>query len=141
MFFVIVALIVFIVFAYAVTDKGSGRTVPGRAYLDYHLQDYSGWLKDRVAEESYWGKISSCIRDSKVCNKMGRTVGGFPETVEMFNLRKLSSIEVFFCRFCLFDVLQMDEFLIEIGDLICFVFPCLLFCLKLFGSGFVGLDL
>lgn len=99
MFFVIVALIVFIVFAYAVTDKGSGRTVPSSAYLDYYLQDYSGWLKDRVSEESYWGKISSCIRDSKVCKKMGRTVGGVPETFEMFNLRKLSPIEVLFCRF------------------------------------------
>ncbi|XP_023007398.1 tetraspanin-3-like [Cucurbita maxima] len=98
MFFVIVALIVFIVFAYAVTDKGSGRTVPSRAYLDYYLQDYSGWLKDRVAEESYWGKISSCIRDSRVCRKMGRTVGGVPETVEMFNLRKLSPIESGCCK-------------------------------------------
>ncbi|XP_038902578.1 tetraspanin-3-like [Benincasa hispida] len=98
MFFVIVALIVFIVFAYAVTDKGSGRTVPSRAYLDYYLQDYSGWLKDRVAEESYWGKISSCIRDSKVCKKMGRTVGGVPESVEMFSLRKLSPIESGCCK-------------------------------------------
>ncbi|CAK9314435.1 unnamed protein product [Citrullus colocynthis] len=98
MFFVIVALIVFIVFAYAVTDKGSGRTVPSRAYLDYYLQDYSGWLKDRVSEESYWGKISSCIRDSKVCKKMGRTVGGVPETFEMFNLRKLSPIESGCCK-------------------------------------------
>lgn len=98
MFFVIVALIVFIVFAYAVTDKGSGRTVPSSAYLDYYLQDYSGWLKDRVSEESYWGKISSCIRDSKVCKKMGRTVGGVPETFEMFNLRKLSPIESGCCK-------------------------------------------
>lgn len=111
MFFVIVALIVFIVFAYAVTDKGSGRTVPSRVYLDYYLQDYSGWLKDRVAEESYWEKISSCVRDSKVCKKMGRIVGGVPESVEMFNLRKLSPIEVLFCFdfdfFFLFDVLLL----------------------------------
>ncbi|KAA0035305.1 tetraspanin-3 [Cucumis melo var. makuwa] len=98
MFFIIVALIVFVVFAYAVTDKGSGRTVPSRVYLDYYLQDYSGWLKDRVAEESYWEKISSCIRDSKVCKKMGRIVGGVPESVEMFSLRKLSPIESGCCK-------------------------------------------
>lgn len=107
MFFVIVALIAFIVFAYAVTDKGAGRTVPSRTYLDYFLEDYSGWLKDRVADDGYWVKISSCIRDSKVCNKMGRTVGGVPETVEMFSLRRLSPIEVLFSLYVV----------LEIGDL------------------------
>lgn len=96
MFIIIAALIGFIVFAYAVTDKGSGRQVLNRAYSDYSLQDYSGWLKDRVADESYWSKISSCIRDSKTCGKMGRTVGGVPETADMFYLRKLNPIEVSF---------------------------------------------
>ena len=95
MFLVIAVLIGFIVFAYAVTDKGSGRVVPNRAYLDYYLQDYSGWLEERVASDSYWGKISSCIRDSKVCSKLGRTtLGGVPETADMFYLRKLSPIQV-----------------------------------------------
>lgn len=127
MFFVILALIVFIVFAYAVTDKGSGRIVPSRVYLDYHLQDYSGWLKDRVQEENYWSKIRSCIRDSKVCKKIRRTVGGVPETVEMFNLRKLSPIEVLFCRDFVFVILFLD-FFIEIGDLICF--PLFIYLLR-----------
>lgn len=47
-----------------------------------------------MASDSYWGKISSCIRDSKVCAKMGRTVGGVPETADMFSLRKLSPVQV-----------------------------------------------
>jgi hypothetical protein len=94
MFFIIAALLVFIIFAYVVTDKGSGRTVPNRAYSDYYLQDYSGWLALRVADDSYWAKISSCIRDSKVCSKMARTIGGVPETADMFALRKLNPIEV-----------------------------------------------
>ncbi|KAI4334440.1 hypothetical protein L6164_019135 [Bauhinia variegata] len=99
MFFVIAALIGFIIFAYVVTDKGSGRTVMNRAYLDYYLQDYSGWLEERVASDSYWGKIASCIsQDSKVCAKMGRNVGGVPETAEIFYLRRLSPIQSGCCK-------------------------------------------
>lgn len=94
MFFIIAALLGFIIFAFVVTDKGSGRVVSNRNYLDYYLQDYSGWLEKRVASDSYWGKISSCIRDSKVCSKMGRSVGGVAETPDMFYMRKLSPIEV-----------------------------------------------
>ncbi|KAJ6895275.1 hypothetical protein NC651_021694 [Populus alba x Populus x berolinensis] len=98
MFFIIAALLGFIIFAYVVTDKGSGRPVPNRAYSDYYLQDYSGWLKDRVASDSYWRKISSCIRDSKVCAKLGRPTSGVPETADMFFSRKLSSVESGCCK-------------------------------------------
>ncbi|CAN1326958.1 TET3 [Linum perenne] len=73
MFFVLAALIGFIIFAYSVTDKGAGRPLLNRAYSDYYLQDYSGWLAERVASNSYWMKIASCVRDSKVCPKMGVT--------------------------------------------------------------------
>ncbi|OAY51677.1 tetraspanin-3 [Manihot esculenta] len=98
MFFIIAALIGFIIFAYAVTDKGSGRPVMNRAYLDYYLQDYSGWLEERVASESYWSKISSCIRDSKICAKMGVSINGVPEAADMFYQRKLSPIQSGCCK-------------------------------------------
>ncbi|KAJ0624833.1 putative tetraspanin/Peripherin [Helianthus annuus] len=98
MFLIIVVLIGFVIFAYVVTDKGSGRSVPNRAYKDYYLPDYSGWLKDRVASDEYWRKISSCIRDSGACSNSGRVVGGYPESAEMYYLRKLSSIESGCCK-------------------------------------------
>ncbi|KAJ8768803.1 hypothetical protein K2173_023707 [Erythroxylum novogranatense] len=98
MFFIIAALLGFIIFAYAVTDKGSGRPLLNRAYSDYYLQDYSGWLEERVASASYWSKISSCIRDSKICSKMGRTTNGVPETTDMFYSRKLTPIESGCCK-------------------------------------------
>lgn len=98
MFFIIAALIGFIIFAYAVTDKGSGRPLVSRAYMDYYLQDYKGWLKDHVASNNYWVKIGSCIRDSRVCRKMGRSVNGVPEVADMFNNRKLSPIESGCCK-------------------------------------------
>lgn len=99
MFFILAALVGFIIFAYAVTDKGSGQVLVNRAYLDYRLEDYTGtWLADRVSENSYWVKISSCIRDSHVCAKMGRLVGGVPETADKFYLRKLSPIQSGCCK-------------------------------------------
>lgn len=98
MFFIVAALVGFIIFAYAVTDKGSGHPVPNRAYQDYYLQDYSGWLEERVTDQSYWSKISSCIRDSKVCAKMGRTVNGVPETADMFYNRRLNPIQSGCCK-------------------------------------------
>ncbi|PRQ33745.1 putative tetraspanin/Peripherin [Rosa chinensis] len=98
MFFIIAALIGFIIFAYAVTDKGSGRALANQAYKDYYLEDYSGWLEERVAKNSYWRKIASCVRDSKVCKKMDRTVNGVPETAAMFYNRKLNSIESGCCK-------------------------------------------
>lgn len=94
MFFIIAALIGFIIFAYAVTDKGSGRALANRSYKDYFLEDYSGWLEKRVADNSYWRKIASCVRDSKVCKKLGRSVDGVPETADMFYNRKLNSVQV-----------------------------------------------
>lgn len=98
MFFVIAALIGFIIFAYAVTDKGSGHPVAGRAYLEYYLQSYSGWLEERVASDSYWNKISSCIRDSKACKKIAVAVNGVPETEIMFYSRKLNPIQSGCCK-------------------------------------------
>ncbi|EPS57712.1 hypothetical protein M569_17105, partial [Genlisea aurea] len=92
-FLIIVALVGFVVFAYAATGSGSGRPVMNRAYLDYSLEDYSGWLADRVAGEGYWSKISACIRDSRVCRKIGRSYYGVPESAETFYLRRLTPIE------------------------------------------------
>lgn len=98
MFFVVAALIGFIIFAYAVTDKGSGRPAPGRVYLDYYLEDYSGWLEERVENQGYWAKISSCIRDSSVCARTHRDVGGVPESAEMYYIRRLTPIESGCCK-------------------------------------------
>ncbi|XP_019177785.1 PREDICTED: tetraspanin-3-like [Ipomoea nil] len=98
MFFIIAALIGFVIFAYAVTDKGSGRPVMNRAYMEYYLQDYSGWLEERVTTQSYWSKIGSCVRDSHVCGKTRRFVNGAPETADMFYRRHLSPIESGCCK-------------------------------------------
>jgi len=98
MFFIIAALLAFVIFAYVVTDKGSGRALLNRVYPDYYLEDYSGWLEERVAPSSNWAKISSCVRDSKVCRRMGRIRNGMPEPVEQFYLRHLNPIQSGCCK-------------------------------------------
>ncbi|KAG2673730.1 hypothetical protein I3760_13G104400 [Carya illinoinensis] len=114
MFFIIAALLGFIIFAYVVTDKGSGRKVPSRTYSEYYLNDYSGWLRDRVMDDSYWSKISSCIRDSKACRKMARTVGGAPEPAETFYRRNLNPLEV--CRTYLSFLLTRFSYHLRSGN-------------------------
>ncbi|XP_074565843.1 tetraspanin-3-like [Curcuma longa] len=104
MLFVILALLCFIVFAYAVTDRGHGQVVMDRAYLEYQLSDYSGWLKDRVSDPGYWVRIRVCIRDSRVCPKLARYVRNSitglpqPEPAEQFYRRQLSPIESGCCK-------------------------------------------
>ncbi|KAJ1695532.1 hypothetical protein LUZ63_012230 [Rhynchospora breviuscula] len=104
MFFVVLALIFFIVFAYAVTDRGHGEVVMNRAFLEYQLQDYSGWLKDRVSDHGYWGKISACLRDGKVCKGMRRFVRDqntgilVQEPADVFYRRDLSPIQSGCCK-------------------------------------------
>ncbi|KAL5716928.1 Tetraspanin-4 [Ranunculus cassubicifolius] len=93
MFFVIAALIGFIIFAYVVTSKGSGRPVLNRAYKDYYLVDYTGWLQRKVADGSYWAKIGSCVRDSKVCKKIGSA-----QSADIFYLRHLNPIQSGCCK-------------------------------------------
>jgi hypothetical protein len=69
-----------------------------RGYLDYYLDDYSGWFEERVKSDEYWGKISSCIRDSKTCRKLARNFNGVPETSDMFFQRKLAPIQSGCCK-------------------------------------------
>ncbi|PWA73505.1 tetraspanin3 [Artemisia annua] len=124
MFIIIGVLIGFIIFAYAVTDKGSGRAVLNRVYPDYYLEDYSGWLKDRVSSESYWGKIRSCVHDSKACAKTGRVVGGYPETADMYYLRKLNPIQ--FVLDCVSYLIQVRSSIIGLVFRPCFQYAQLI---------------
>jgi hypothetical protein len=100
MFFVVVALLFFIVFAFAVTDRGEGQVVMNRRFLEYQLSDYNGWLRNRVADQQYWATIAACLRDGHACKGMRRGVRDpntgmmVAESPAMFANRNLSPIEV-----------------------------------------------
>ncbi|CAA7406273.1 unnamed protein product [Spirodela intermedia] len=103
MFIVIAVLIGFTIFAFVVTNQGEGKQVPGRTFLEYQLSDYSDWLRERVSNSGYWGKIRSCVQETKVCRKIGRYVaitGGTlaPAPAEFFYTRNLSPIESGCCK-------------------------------------------
>ncbi|KAL7148630.1 hypothetical protein ABFS83_06G191600 [Erythranthe nasuta] len=70
MLFLIGALMGLTVFGFVITSSGGGAAVPGRAYREYHLKDYSPWLRKRIEDPRYWVNIKSCILGSKTCAKV-----------------------------------------------------------------------
>jgi len=104
MFFVVLALLFFIVFAFAVTDRGEGQVVMNRRFLEYQLSDYNGWLRNRVADPEYWATIAACLRDGHACKSMRKFARDpntgmlVPETPAMFYGRQLSPIQSGCCK-------------------------------------------
>lgn len=70
MFLLIAALMALTVFGFIVTNRGGGVEVPGRVYKEYHLENYSPWLRKRLKDPRYWETIRTCILGSKTCAKI-----------------------------------------------------------------------
>lgn len=94
MFLLILLLFCFTIFAFVVTNKGAGEAVSGRGYKEYRLGEYSNWLQKRV--NNNWGKIGSCLSDSKICQKL-LDAGSTP--AEDFYKSHLSALQVYICLY------------------------------------------
>ncbi|XP_062191585.1 tetraspanin-8-like [Phragmites australis] len=70
MFTLIVALLCFTAFAFAVTNRGAGEAVSGAGYKEYRLGDYSTWMQRHVGSGKNWARIRSCIADADVCRRL-----------------------------------------------------------------------
>ncbi|KAL0290060.1 UNVERIFIED_CONTAM: Tetraspanin-5 [Sesamum calycinum] len=70
MLFLIGALMALTIFGFIVTGAGGGVVVPGRMYREYHLDNYSPWLRKRIEDPHYWLTVKSCILGSKACSKV-----------------------------------------------------------------------
>ncbi|CAI9091078.1 OLC1v1026001C1 [Oldenlandia corymbosa var. corymbosa] len=70
MLFLIGALMGITIFGFVVTSQGGGQLVAGRAYREYHLSDYSPWLRKRIKDPHYWMAIRTCILNSKTCDSI-----------------------------------------------------------------------
>lgn len=70
MLFLITALLAVTVFGFVVVGPGGGIQVPGRNYKEYHLQNYSPWLRKRIENPNYWMTVRICILGSKTCGKI-----------------------------------------------------------------------
>ncbi|MCO5560298.1 hypothetical protein L7F22_013910 [Adiantum nelumboides] len=86
MFFLILLLLVFIIFAFVVTKDGPAAEGSRRSY---NLQDYSPWLKKQMSSSGNWAKITSCIKDANVCVKLNDRY----KTSAAFYNADLSSVE------------------------------------------------
>ncbi|XP_040383713.1 tetraspanin-8-like [Oryza brachyantha] len=94
MFVLIVVVLCFTVFAFAVTNKGAGEAVSGKGYKEYKLGDYSNWLRKRVENSKNWNRIRSCLQDSKVC----KTLQQEKWTQDQFFKASLSPLESGCCK-------------------------------------------
>jgi ABC-type transport system involved in multi-copper enzyme maturation permease subunit len=73
MLVLIILLACLVVFIYMVTIRGSGHLEPSRAYLEYHLDDYSGWLRRRVQSSYKWERIRSCLSSTTMCAELSQS--------------------------------------------------------------------
>lgn len=73
MLVLIVLLVVLVVFVYMVTIRGSGHIEPSRAYLEYRLDDFSGWLRRRVQRSYKWDRIRSCLSSTSMCAELNQS--------------------------------------------------------------------
>jgi hypothetical protein len=93
MFLLIVLLFCFTIFAFVVTNKGAGEAISDKGYKEYRLGDYSHWLQKRVNE--HWTKIRSCLKDSKICQRLLED-GSTP--VQDFYKEHLSALQSGCCK-------------------------------------------
>ncbi|KAG2261845.1 hypothetical protein Bca52824_068924 [Brassica carinata] len=90
----IVLLGVLVGFIYMVTMKGSGHPAPSRAYLEYSLQDFSTFLRQRVQKSYKWDRIRTCLSATSICPQLNQT---FPIALDFFNAH-LSPIQSGCCK-------------------------------------------
>lgn len=72
MLILIILLACLVVFIYMVTIRGSGHLEPSRSYLEYHLEDYSGWLRRRVQSSFKWDRIRNCLSSTTMCAELSQ---------------------------------------------------------------------
>lgn len=84
MLILIILLACLVVFIYMVTIRGSGRLEPSRAYLEYHLDDFSGWLRRRVQSSYKWDRIRSCLSSIDMCSELNQS---YRMAQDFFNAR------------------------------------------------------
>lgn len=94
LFLVLVAILVFTVLAFIITNSGSGHAVPGIKFKEYHLQDYNVLFLKQLNNTKNWGRLKSCLVKSKECNNLPIKY----KTLKAFKSAELSPVEAGCCR-------------------------------------------
>ncbi|KAL0794895.1 hypothetical protein Bca101_066272 [Brassica carinata] len=91
----IVALMVFSVFLFFVTNRGAGHVVSGRGYREYRTVDFSTWLNSFVGGKR-WVGIRSCLAEASVCDDLSD--GRVSQIADAFYHKNLSPIQSGCCK-------------------------------------------
>ncbi|CAL9038024.1 unnamed protein product [Musa banksii] len=91
---ILIAIMVFTVLAFIITNSGSGHAVAGLRYKEYHLQDYSSWFFKQLNNTKNWRHLKSCLVKSEDCNSLPKKY----KTLKEYKLAQLSPIEAGCCR-------------------------------------------
>ncbi|KAI4328066.1 hypothetical protein L6164_020457 [Bauhinia variegata] len=73
MLVLIILLVCLCVFVYMVTIRGHGNIEPNRAYLEYRMDDFSGFLRRRVRSSIKWDRIRSCLSGTTMCAQLNQS--------------------------------------------------------------------
>lgn len=90
---IIVGMFSLTVFTLAVTNQGAGQKLPGKAYKEYRMADYSSWLRERMNDKENWRKIKSCFIATDICSDFARRPVN-KGAADKFSKERLSSVEV-----------------------------------------------
>uniref|UniRef100_A0A2P2PI15 Tetraspanin-10 n=1 Tax=Rhizophora mucronata TaxID=61149 RepID=A0A2P2PI15_RHIMU len=91
---VLIAILVFTVLAFIVTNNGSGHGVPGLRYKEYQLQDYSSWFLRQLNNTQNWKRLKGCLVKSEDCRGLSKKY----KTLKQYKSAKLTPVEAGCCR-------------------------------------------
>ncbi|KAH0451921.1 hypothetical protein IEQ34_019220 [Dendrobium chrysotoxum] len=94
LFLTLVAILVFTVLAFIITNSGSGHAVSGIKFKEYHLQDYSAWFLKQLNNTKNWDRLKSCLVKSDDCNNLPNKY----KTLKAYKSAELSPVEAGCCR-------------------------------------------
>lgn len=96
-FFVILAFMLFTVFALFVTNHNVGDKVSGKGFGEHRVADFSRWLQQYVINDKNWDDIKSCLVDAHVCPILNLTVdddGDHRRNVDSVVFQQFSTTQV-----------------------------------------------
>uniref|UniRef100_A0ACD5TJC6 Uncharacterized protein n=2 Tax=Avena sativa TaxID=4498 RepID=A0ACD5TJC6_AVESA len=94
LFVLLVAIMVFTVLAFIITNTGTGHAVPGARYKEFRLQDYSSWFVKQLNDTEKWTHLRSCIVKSDDCSSLSKRY----KTLKQYKLADLTPVESGCCR-------------------------------------------
>ncbi|KAL2345118.1 hypothetical protein Fmac_006403 [Flemingia macrophylla] len=84
MLVLVIPLVCLVAFVYMVTLRGHGNIEPNGAYLEYRMDDFSGYLRRRVRSSFKWDRIRSCLSQTNMCVELNQS---YRMAQDFFNAR------------------------------------------------------